>query len=56
MIYFKINLLPLFYKDKNILHDVKVNKTDASVEAYLIINFSELSHLIMIVNWKGTIE
>ena len=38
------------------VHYVKGNKTDALVEAYLIINFSELSHLIMIVNWKGTIE
>ena len=56
MIFFKINLLPLFYKDINKVHDVKVNKMDASVEAYLIINFSELSHLIMIVIWKGTTE
>ena len=31
------------------VHDVKVNKTDALVEAYLIINFSELSHLIMLI-------
>ena len=38
------------------VHYVKVNKTDALVEAYLIINFSELTCLIMIVNWKTTIE
>ena len=37
-------------------HYVKVTKTDALVEAYLIINFSELTCLIMIVNWKTTIE
>ena len=38
------------------VHYVKVNKTDALVEVYLINNFSGLFHLIMIVNWKGTTE